>query len=148
MQMCPIMIFFLLAVGTFSFLTNCGLSKMAEFSQMPFQTHIILIVCFEFHWIYWSVCLRVQLTCSDDGLLPNRRRAIIWTNITSKYHNLWIEGCHIKVTLVVEILYGFRHAPWKKNWHWCKIVHTCINIFAYLHLLRFPQHGRFQFGYF
>ena len=58
---------------------------MAAVSQTTFSSVFSgmknLVFCFELHWILF---LRVQLTitqhCLDNGLAPNRRQAITWTN--------------------------------------------------------------------
>ena len=66
-------------------LTHLPLDKMTVFSQMIYSGAISLMKCFVF-WLkfHWSLVLRVQLTItstgSDNGLSPNRRQAIIWTN--------------------------------------------------------------------
>ena len=54
---------------------------MAAISQMTFSHSFLWMKMFKFHW---SLLPGVQLTISsigwDNGLAPNRRQAIIWTN--------------------------------------------------------------------
>ena len=64
------------------------LDKMAAILQIFFSDVLSwmknVVFWLQFHW---SLFLRVQLTitqhCLDNGLAPNRRQAIIWTNADS-----------------------------------------------------------------
>ena len=64
-------------------LTPLPQDKITAISQTTFQMHFLecFVFWFKFHW---RLFLRVQLTitqhCLDNGLAPNRRQAIIWTN--------------------------------------------------------------------
>ena len=63
-------------------LTHPSLDKMAAISQTLASTAFSwmksFIFRFEFHW---SLFLRVYSSIgSDNGLVPNRRQAIIWIN--------------------------------------------------------------------
>ena len=51
-----------------------------RYFQMHFRENFFYVFWFKFHW---SLLLRLQMTITprlDNGLAPNRRRAIIWTN--------------------------------------------------------------------
>ena len=72
------------------------LDKMATFSQTVFSDAFSLIKSFLFGLTFpWSLFLRVQLTIaqhwfgSDNGLAPNRRQAIIWTNADSIHWRIY-----------------------------------------------------------
>ena len=66
-------------------LTDWGRDKMADIFQTTFSNAFSLLKMWQFRLrFHWSVFPRVKLTIfhigSDDGLVPSRRQAIIWTN--------------------------------------------------------------------
>ena len=69
-------------------LTHWGQDKMAAVFQTTFSSAFSWMKMYEFRLrFYWSLFPRVQLTISqapsivsDNGLAPNRRQAIIWSN--------------------------------------------------------------------
>ena len=71
--------------GVITRVSPSPLDKMAAISQTMFSGAFSWMKSFVF-WLkfHWNVLLRVQLTAthpgSDNGLAPNRRQAIIWTN--------------------------------------------------------------------
>ena len=77
---------------------------MAAISQTIFSDTFSWMKCFvcwfKFHW---SLFLRVQLTITsnglDNGLAPNRRQAIIWTNADPIHRRIYaaLEGGELTV---------------------------------------------------
>ena len=66
-------------------LTHWGPEQMASISQTTYSNAFLWIKTYEFGLrLHWSLFLRFQLTifqhCSDYGLAPTKRQAIIWTN--------------------------------------------------------------------
>ena len=71
-------------IEKFEYLTHVLLGKMAAISQMIFSNAFLWMKSLVF-WLksHWSLFLRVQLWWSislDNGLVSNRRQAIIWNN--------------------------------------------------------------------
>ena len=66
-------------------LTHWGRDKMAAISQATFSNAFCSVKMYGF-WLrfLWSLFLSFELTisqhCSDNGMTPTRRQAIIWTN--------------------------------------------------------------------
>ena len=76
-------------------LTHLPLDKMAAISQTIFSDAFLwLKSCVFWLKLHWSLFVRVQLTINniglDDGLAPNRRQAIIWTNAASIYWRIYM----------------------------------------------------------
>ena len=66
-------------------LTHPPLDKMAIISQVIISDAILSMDFFLFWWkFHWSLFLKVQLIisqhCLDNGMVPNRWQANIWTN--------------------------------------------------------------------
>ena len=78
----------------FTMLTHFHLDKMASISQMTFSNAFFLmksfVSWFKFHW---TLFLNVQLTVSTvsgNGLAPNRRQVIIWTNADPVHKRIYV----------------------------------------------------------
>ena len=67
-------------------LTHSGWDKMDAFFQTTFWNVLCLMWnCMNFDWNFTEVCsqesnLQYSSISSDNGLMPNRQQAIIWTN--------------------------------------------------------------------
>ena len=79
---------------------------MSAISQTTFSNAFSWMKSFVF-WLkfYWSLFLRVQLIGSDNGLVPNRRQAIIWTNADPIHWRIYaaLGGDELKATETVYI---------------------------------------------
>ena len=77
-------------------LTHLPLVKMAAISQSIFSDAFLWMKSFVFLLkFHWNLFLRVQLTIvpsivSDNGLVPNRRQAIIWTNADPVHWRIYV----------------------------------------------------------
>ena len=68
--------------------TLWGLDQMAAIFWMTYSKAFSWMKMYEFHLKYhWNLFLRFELTIfiigSDNGLVPTRKEAIIWTNVLS-----------------------------------------------------------------
>ena len=68
---------------------------MATISQMTFSSAFSWKKIYEFGLkLFWNLFLRVQLTIfsivSDNGLVPTRQQAIIWTNDGLDYQRIYV----------------------------------------------------------
>ena len=73
-------------------LTHLPTDKMAAISQTIFSDAFLWIKRFWF-WLkfQWSLSVRVQLTIGlDNGLVPHRRQAIIWTNANPFHWSIYV----------------------------------------------------------
>ena len=80
-------------------LTHWGLDKMAAISQTTFQMHFLEWKCLNFNWNFTEVCSQgsnwqFSSIGSDNGLAPNRRQAVIWTNV--------VQGCR-RIDVVLSL---------------------------------------------
>ena len=76
-------------------LSHLPLDKMAAISQMVFSNAFLLMKnCVFWLKFRWRLFLRVQMTTIQhsglgNGLAPNRRQAIIWTNVDPIHRSIY-----------------------------------------------------------
>ena len=116
-----------------------------HFGRQQFQMHFLALK-FEF-WLkfHWSLFVSVQLTIpsigSDNGLAPNRRQAIIWTNADPIYWRIYAALRGDEFMLVSGLIYivnsGLRNKLYPEayrlvNCLWNHISTSAFAVVSYL----------------
>ena len=101
-------------------LTHSGRDKMAAIIQMTFSNAFLWWKCMNFDYNFTEVCsqgssLQYSIIGLDNGLAPNRRQAIIWTNDGLCF-------CHIYASLGLNEL-KFHRLPRCK-----KVTYACTSL--------------------
>ena len=114
-------------LAPWTLITHLPLDKMTAFSQRIFSDTFSWMKSFVV-WLkfYWSLFLRVKLTItsigSENGLAPNRRQAIIWTNTDLIHWRIYVAlgGDElIQNHLALSKRYSFTKLCLKRvPWYW------------------------------
>ena len=126
MQLADFVALKLFTRNTYDLVTHLPLNKMDTVSQTDFSDAFSWMINFvfwlKFHWNFFP--LRVQLTKPsiglDNGLAPNRRQAIIWTNADPVHWRIYaaLGGDEYQVRFCILCINMIKESPLVSTMAW------------------------------